>query len=192
MSFSLIALVYSALCRATSVTPPSFSELVDEAQVIARGTVTSVSSRWVESSRGPLIKTFVTVAVEKRLKGEAPDTLTLELLGGTVGSDKLHVSGMPEFKPGDHEIVFVQGNGVQFCPLVRFGHGRYHVRSDDATNRHYVARNDDTPLTSTTEIQTPVEDHDHGVPKRMRSAAAALTPEDFETEIRSEVARHSR
>jgi hypothetical protein len=137
-----------------------------------------------------MIKTFVTFSVEKRLKGNPADTVTLEFLGGTVGTDTLHVSGMPEFKVGDHEIVFVQGNGVQFCPLVRFGHGRYHVHTDAQTRRRYITRNDESPLSSVNEVQLPADEH--AIPGTRRgTSTTALTPEDFETEISGEVTHHA-
>lgn len=195
----LLALRYAcaAFCigvlgaRATSVVPPSFPELVAEAQVIARGTVTSVEARRVEGTNRPLIKTFVTFAVEERIKGNPADTLTLEFLGGTVGGDTLHVSGMPEFKVGESEILFVNGNGVQFCPLVRFMHGRYHVRTDNTAHRKFVARDDARPLHSVTDVQLPADDHD-STKAYAHSSADAMTPEQFETEIKAEIARHAR
>lgn len=189
-AFSLVALFGSGFAQATSVTPPSFPELVGEAQMIARGTVTGTEARWVEGAQGRTIKTFVTFAVEKVLKGNPGRSVTLEFLGGTVGRDTLHVGGMPEFKVGQHEILFVQGNGVQFCPLVRFAHGRYHVHTEAKSQREYVTRNDETPLTSTADVAAPVDDHGA---RAFASSAPALTPNDFETEIAREVrAPHSQ
>jgi hypothetical protein len=190
--YSFVAALCTAVAGyATSVTPPSFSELVTEAQTIARGTVRSVESRWVETPRGRVIKTFVSFAVEKPLKGNPGDTVTLEFLGGSVGTDTLHVAGMPEFKVGEQEILFVQGNGVQFCPLVRFGHGRYHVHSDAKTHRRFVTRNDESPLRSTADVQEPAEDHHPGAASATTApdTTTALTPEAFETEIDHEVSR---
>lgn len=188
--FTVVTLLLSGgIARATSVVPPSFSELVSEAQVIARATVTDVSARWVDAPQGRVIKTFVTFAVEKRLKGEAADSLTLSFLGGTVGADRMHVSGMPEFAVGETEILFVQGNGVQFCPLVRFGHGRYHVRADAGTHRKVVTRNDDAPLTSTDDVHQDAEPHGNA---HRAALSAAMTSNTFESSIADEVARHSR
>ncbi len=158
--------------------------------MIARGTVTSVTSQWVASSAGPVIKTFVAFKVEKQLKGAAADALTLEFLGGTVGPDTMHVSGMPEFKVGDTEILFVTGNGVQLCPLVRMMHGRYRVRTDNASHRKYVARDDDQPLTSVDDVQLPMEDHH--TTQRARNPTDALTPDNFEAQVTTEVGRHGR
>jgi hypothetical protein len=182
--YSLALLCTALFARATSVTPPSFPQLVSEAQVIAQGTVTSIASRWVDGPQGRMINTFVDFAVEKTLKGTAPATLTLQFLGGTVGADTLHVGGMPEFKIGEQEILFVQNNGIQFCPLVRFGHGRYHVRTDAASHRQYVARNDNMPLTSTAEVQVP--ENDSGAAKH--DPANALSPDAFAAQVRAEIA----
>ena len=188
LRYSLIASAVVAAARATSVTPPSFPELVAEAQVIARGTVTGISSRWVDAPQGRTIKTFVDFAIEKTLKGTSSGTVTLEFLGGTVGADTLRVSGMPEFKVGDREILFVRGNGTQFCPLVRLMHGRYRVRTDAASHRDFVARDDDLPLTSPADVQQPEpEAAVRGTPKTMRSALP-LTPDEFESDITAEVA----
>ncbi len=189
--YSLIAaLAAGAAANATTVTPPSFAELVREAQTIARGTVTAIDARWVDVADRRVIKTFVTFAVEQPLKGTPPDVLTLVFLGGTVGTETLHVSGMPTFKTGDKDILFLSGNGVQFCPLVRLMHGRYRVRHDGSTQRDYVARDDDTPLASIDDVQLPPEDH--GGAKTMRSAVPGLTPDDFAARIASEVARNNR
>lgn len=183
----LAFLAVAAVAHATSVVPPSFPELVSEAQVIARGTVTSVSSRWVDGPKGRVIETFVDFAVEKALKGSPGATMTLQFLGGTVGQDSLRVAGMPQFKPGEHEILFVTGNGTQFCPLVRFGHGRYRVRTDASTRRQYVTRNDGAPLASVADVQAP-ERNAHA----MTAPQTAMTPDDFEAQIATEVARHGR
>lgn len=183
----LAFLAAAAVAHATSVVPPTFPQLVSEAQVIARGTVTSVSSRWIDGPKGRVIETFVGFTVEKALKGNPGPTMTLQFLGGTVGQDSLRVAGMPQFKVGQHEILFVTGNGTQFCPLVRFGHGRYRIRTDAATHRRYMTRNDGAPLNSVNDVQAP----ERGV-HAMTAPQTAMTPDDFEAQIATEVARHAR
>lgn len=179
-----------ASAHATSVMPPSFSELVAEADTIARGTVTAVDARWVDVDSRHVIKTYVTFAVEKALKGTPANVVTLEFLGGTVGPETLRVSGMPQFAVGDREILFISGNGVRFCPLVRMMHGRYRVRDDAATNRSYIARDDNTPLTSTDDVHLPVAEHASA--RTMASAASAMSRDDFENQVTAEIVRHGR
>jgi hypothetical protein len=180
---------FGALAHATSVTPPSFTQLVAESDTIIRGSVQSVSSAWVDGPQGHLIKTFVTFHVEKRLKGDVPDTLTLDFLGGTVGIDTLRVPGMPQFEVGATEVVFIHGNGVQFCPLVRMMHGRYRAQTDAPSRRRFVARDDGSPLATVDDVQLPMENR--GLLRAFRNPANAMSPESFETEIASEVSRQT-
>lgn len=192
----LMALAVAAVApalRATSVVPPSFPELVNDADAIYRGTVTSVAARRVErpDGAGSMIKTFVTVTIDRALKGPARSEVTLEFLGGTVGDESLVVQGMPKFSVGDREFVFVQKNGVQFCPLVAMMHGRYRMLRDAASAKEFVARDNRTPLTDTAEIGLPMT----ALPASVRAATAssaverALTPAAFEARITAELDR---
>jgi hypothetical protein len=189
LALALALLVIVPIGRAMSVIPPTFPELVAEAESIVRGEVTAISCAYVDTPGGERpIKTFVTFRVARTLKGTPPpaDTVTLIFLGGTVGTDSLEVSGMPKFKIGDREIVFVARNGKTFCPLIGAGHGRYRVLRDAATQRDYVARENRTPLESTDEIALPLEAPLAAA--RLKSAARALSPAAFEASVLSVVA----
>jgi hypothetical protein len=188
----LVLALAPLLGHATTVVPPSFAELVNEADAIYRGRVTAVEPRRVERPDGSnVIKTFVTVAVDKVLKGPDEKEVTLQFLGGTIGDERLAVSGMPSFNVGDREFVFVQKNGIQFCPLVALMHGRYRVLHDDAAGRDYVARDNRAPLTDVSEVELPM----NAVPATVRAAtdhaavSRALSPAAFEASIASEVQR---
>lgn len=191
--FVVLLFALASTAWATTVIPPSFAKLVGEADAIYRGRVTSVEARRVErrDGEGSVIKTFVTFAVERVLKGPERTEVTLEFLGGTVGDETMSVSGMPKFNLGAREIVFVQKNGVQFCPLVGLMHGRYRVLRDEATAREHIARDNGMPLTDTAEVELPIRTMPE--PVRAASAAAAvsraLTPEAFEASITAEVQR---
>lgn len=196
MRFCLLFLLLCGanLLRATTVQPPTFSELVDEADAIYRGRVTSVHPRHVATPDGSIvIKTFVTFVVESALKGSAREEVVLEFLGGTIGDESLDVGGMPHFQVGEREILFVQKNGVQFCPLVRLGHGRYRVERDPATNADYIARDNRIPLVATAEVALPLDDDARPTgPARaaaVRDPSAALRADDFVSQIRAELSR---
>jgi hypothetical protein len=195
LALLLLVLATGSLLRATTVVAPTFAELVSEADTIFRGKVTAVQARRVAATDagGPLIKTFVTFIVERVLKGTAPQEVTLEFLGGTVGADSLVVTGMPKFSPGAREIVFVQRNGVQFCPLVAMRHGRYRILRDEAAAREVMARDNGLPLTDPAEVLLPLD----GLPVPVRAAnassaaARALGPAEFEAAITAEAGRTS-
>lgn len=181
----LVALVAGVAARATSVVPPSFAELVGGAEAIYRGTVTAVQPRLVAMPDGSsMIETFVTLAVERTLKGTAQTSVTLELTGGTLNGETVEVSGMPHFTVGARELVFVTGNGTQFCPLVRMMHGRYRVAKDTA-GRDYIARDNGRPLNDTSEVSLPMEESSP-VAASASDTSHALTPAAFEAAIATE------
>jgi hypothetical protein len=192
--FLLLLALASAFvpARATSVIPPSFPELVAEAEAIYRGRVTDVQTRRATAPDGTaIIKTYVTFTIERTLKGPARRDVTLEFLGGTIGDESLVVTGMPKFSLGTTDYVFVQQNGVQYCPLVALGHGRYRLLRDTANTRDFIARDNGTPLTDLAEVELPFA----ALPAPLRAAAAAsaipraLTPATFEAGILAEVQR---
>lgn len=186
--FALVTLT-APLLRATSVVPPNFSELVDEADAIYRGHVTDVQSRRVAApDGGGVIKTFITVAVERVIKGSEVAETKLEFLGGTVGDETLEVGGMPHFAVGDRGIVFVQNNGTQFCPLVRMTHGRYRIERHQATGTDYIARDNRAPLKDVEDVARPMNDGPTAAAARTDSSGA-LSPEAFEARLDAQVRR---
>jgi hypothetical protein len=142
----------------------------------------------VETSQGRVIKTFVTLSVQRRLKGDAGAELTLQFLGGEIDGVNMQIAGMPKFVKGSTEIVFVAGNGVRFCPLIAMMHGRYRVLTEEVTAREYVARDDGIPMESENDVKLSQE-HDDAA-GRLGRISEALSPGAFEQKILAEVARH--
>lgn len=182
---SLFASVLTS--HAMSVIAPSFDELVNSADFVVRGVVTDIQYVASDTPQGQAIHTLVTFHVEHVLKGNPDPDVTLSFLGGKVGRHTLSVVGMPKFAVGEREIVFVARNGQVICPLVAAGHGRYRVRHDATSNRDFVARDNNAPLTSTAEIAQPLDEA--AGHRAALSPAAALTPDAFEQRV-SDVVRH--
>jgi hypothetical protein len=174
----LAALAASAgvAVRATTVIPPTFEELVARSQSVFVGQTIDVQSQWVSRSSGPAIVTVVTFKVIRALKGDMGGQTQLEFLGGRVGEDRLEVAGMPRFRVGDEDVLFVDERGRPMSPVVGFMHGRFRVLEDPATGRRSVARYNFEPLGSVTDIGAAV------APARIPSSRA-LTLAAFEDEI---------
>lgn len=126
----LLALALPA-ARATTVIPPTFDQLVTEAEVIFEGTVTGSRSEWTGEGSNRHIVTYVTFKVEDAIKGAPGGDYTIRMLGGTVDGQTMEVTDAPRFKAGDRDILFVKHNGTQFIPLVGIMHGRFHVLADE-------------------------------------------------------------
>jgi hypothetical protein len=146
-SLLVIAAIFAGVASlsATTVIPPTFEQLVDQAQVIFQGTVTKVNSEWIGEGAERHIATFVTFEVKDALKGAPGKSYTMRQFGGTVDGETMEIGDAPAFKVGDEDILFVENNGSQVIPLVGIMHGRFHVRKDDA-GREVVTTNQDRPL----------------------------------------------
>jgi len=144
-------LIMAGAALATTVIPPSFDDLVGQAEMIFQGTVTGVRSEWTGEGAQRHITSYVTVKVEETIKGNPGASVTLQMLGGTVGAETMEVADAPKFKVGDRDILFVENNGTQFIPLVGIMHGRFRVKKDEA-GRDAVCTNEGSPLSDVTQL----------------------------------------
>ncbi len=181
----LLLLTAIPALRAMSVIPPTFAELVAEANAIVRARVVSIQPYLDRTALGEVVRTRVTFEVETTLKGRHEGGLTLEFLGGEVDGRGLRVPGMPTFAPGATEVLFVTQQGAGLCPLVAAGHGRYRVLTDRASGREFIARNDATPLASEHDVQLPFSN----AAALVRPGAAGLSPTVFSARILAELER---
>lgn len=172
---------------ATTVRAPEFTDLVNQSDCIVRAVVKSVSSEYAQPGSRKII-TKVELDVREVIAGKPPQPLVLQLLGGRVGAEEMRVEGVPQFKAGDEDILFVQGNGKQVCPLVAIMHGRYPILREAVTGREYMARSNQVPLQDTSEVVRPLaEGGATGIQARMKNATQALTPAEFAERIRAAV-----
>jgi hypothetical protein len=163
--------------QATTVIPPTFDELVAQAEVIFQGDVTDVKSQWVGEGAQRHIVSYVTFKVEDALKGTPGQSYTIRMLGGTVDGETMGVSDAPKFKVGDKDILFVQNNGSQFVPLVGIMHGRFHVKRDQA-GQEVVSNNEDEPVKNVARL---------GGAEAADGPEANLTAADFKAAVKSKL-----
>jgi hypothetical protein len=174
--FLTAGLALASLCTAlaTTVLPPSFDELVGEAEIIFQGTVTRVHSQWIGEGAQRHIVSYVTFKVEEALKGDPGKETTLRMFGGTVDGQTMQVSDAPRFAIGDRDVLFVEHNGSQFIPLVGIMHGRYRVKKDE-NGRDLILTNKDVPLHSLAEMGK----------EESAGAAPPMTAEQFKQAVQA-------
>ena len=147
---ALLIVVHSV--TATSVLEPTLDELVSRAEQIFVGRVVAVRSNVVTSRVGRSIVTDVTFAIERTLKGSTYAERSLEFLGGTVGDETLRVAGMPMFRVGDRDVLFVSEAGRPVSPIVGFMYGRFRITRDAGRGVDVVRTHDGRPLTTLADI----------------------------------------
>ena len=191
----LSSLVAALLCNAASalsVQIPSFTELVGQADLIAKTEVADVRCQWQNTKDGKVITTTVTFKVLEAIKGTSAPQFEFTQLGGQVGSDGMHIAGLPEWHKGERDILFVAGNGKVVCPLVGITHGRYWVVKESGVE--YVAKCDGAALADVSDVSSPVAESKHNVviPRALKVAGpndSPLTVADFTGAVRAEIGR---
>src|SRR5947209_5138440 len=167
--------------RATTVIPPTFDELVNQAEMIFEGTVTGLRSEWVGAGSERRIMTYVSFKVEDSIKGALGAEYTIQMLGGTVDGHTMEVTDAPRFKVGDRDILFVEHNGTQFIPLVGIMHGRFHVQSDE--NGEKVAKDNGALVADVAKL---------GQDEKAATAGKALSKMEFKAAIRQKMAEKAK
>jgi hypothetical protein len=177
---SLLPLAFVAVASvrmtATTVIPPTFEQLVKQAELIFQGTATDVRSVWEGEGGQRHIETYITFKVEDNVKGQAGDSYTIRMLGGTVGDETMEVTDAPKFKVGDQEILFVEHNFDQFIPLVGIQHGRFHVQRDEQAGRDIVVNGEGEPVQDLTKL---------GHEEESVSASEAISPEQLKSAVKN-------
>jgi hypothetical protein len=175
LPLTLIALAFTAI-TATTVIPPTFDQLVRQAELIFQGTVTDARSVWEGEGGQRHIETYVTFKVDDNVKGDAGASYTIRMLGGTVGDETMEISDAPKFNVGDRDVLFVEHNYQQFVPLVGIDHGRFHIQRDDATGSDIVVTGEGDPVKDLTKL---------GHEEQSTSGAPAMSPEQLKSAIKS-------
>jgi hypothetical protein len=163
---------------ATTVIPPTFDQLVQQAEVIFQGTVTNVRSVWEGEGAQRHIDTYVTFQVQESMKGNAGVSYTIRMLGGTVGDETMEVTDTPKFNVGDRDILFVEHNNEQFVPLVGIKHGRFRVQHDEQSGRDVVLNGEGEPVRDLTKL---------GREEESISAAEAISPADLKSAVQKQL-----
>lgn len=151
----------------------AFEEKVENASTIVVGRLVGQQSRWDAANRN--ILTYSTFRIEKTLKGNPAQELTIVTPGGTVGTTAQEFIGVPRFRDGEEHVLFVRQ--AQAGPTVAFlEQGDYRVEKNDRGDRMV------TPAVSTTVLV----DTGRGT---AASPEQPRTLRDFEGAVRDSVRR---
>jgi hypothetical protein len=167
-----------ATAQATTVIPPTFDQLVDEAEMIFEGTVKETKSEWTGAGADRHIVTYVTFKIEDPIKGALGADYTIRMFGGTVDGHTIEATDTPKFKIGDRDILFVEKNGTQFIPLVGIMHGRFRVQQDEVNAPESVAKDNGARVSDLAKL---------GTDEKAASSGKALSKAEFKTAIRQKL-----
>ncbi len=132
----------------TTVLHQSFSDLVQKAETIAVGTVSTIHAEWDAAREIPYtLVTFTDLDIRKGNPHQS--TLTLQFVGGPAPDGAiLQIAGVPEFHLGDRVVIFAVGNYHRAVPLVGFWQGTYRVVFDAERDEDVLYTHAMQPLTA--------------------------------------------
>lgn len=136
-----ILFVWTEAADATTVAKMPFDQLVKQAGSIVDCTVVSQESRRGDDD---VIRTYITLKIHEWIIGtDNAETLTIRLLGGTVGGESVNVDDMPDLSVGKRYILFLRQGHKGICPIFGWRQGCFHVGNDADLTESRVTTNED-------------------------------------------------
>lgn len=189
IGFAGVAFLAGGRGQATTVLHQAFPDLVQKAETIVVGTVSTIHTEWDAARETPYtLVTFTDLDVRKG--NPHPTALTLQFVGGPApDSTVLQIAGVPEFHLGDRLVLFVAGNRHYAVPLVGLWQGVYRVVFDQDRATETVYTHAMQPVTT---LPTDSGGLQHDEPKEefqamQQSSAPAMTLDAFLDRIAEEV-----
>src|SRR5437773_7388530 len=108
LALATVALLSVPAARATLATAATFDEKVENAAAIVFGKCIKTESRMDPTGRW--ILTFSTFEISKTIKGAAVPQITVVTPGGQVGSIHQDSIGIPQFRAGEENVIFVKNS----------------------------------------------------------------------------------
>ncbi len=142
----VVLLLGATSALSTTIAPLSFEQIVARAETIFLGEVVSRRSDWEAGPAGKSIITTVTFKVHRVLKGPPAVERQLTFLGGTIGTLEMSVAGVPQFRVGDRDVLFVTADTHAVSPIAGFSQGRFRLVGDGDVSRAEMRTHDGRPL----------------------------------------------
>jgi hypothetical protein len=106
VSGALVGLVLALPVGATTLVRMTLTQLAQASSTIVEGHVVAQTTR--ANQNHTRIFTYTTIQLDKALKGQPPETITIEQPGGTVGNFHVHVPGTAYLRPQMQYVLFLE------------------------------------------------------------------------------------
>lgn len=139
----ILFLASSINIYATIMKEASITRMTKDSDLVIIGKVESVDCRWVEG--GKMIHTFVTISIEKVIKGvNGIKSVVVEVSGGTIDNLTAMTMGEAKFHQGEAVLLFLVKNKIPTVTtyfVVALCQGKFRILSKDNDNRNLLERN---------------------------------------------------
>lgn len=120
-TFVLFAAIicFAATLMATTIVPMSLEKLTVSSTDVVEARAIDARSAW--DADGKIIYTYTRFAVQRTLKGTAPNVITVKQMGGHADGYTQKVSGVRHWQPGEEAVLFLQPSTMNDGTLIVTG-----------------------------------------------------------------------
>jgi hypothetical protein len=136
LACGMLAMVTAATAGATTLERMSLEKIAAAAPVIVRA---RFSENSVVRDEGE-IWTLTSFDVEETWRGDPPARITVRLLGGSLGDITSHVSGVPQFLPGEDVVLFLQPTARGDFSVVSWEQGTFRIHRQEPGAQAFVTQ----------------------------------------------------
>lgn len=122
--------------RGATIERLSLARMAQAAPLIVRARCARTSVGWDMGE----IWTFTLFDVEDMWRGKASPQITVRLLGGRVGNITSHVSGVPQFRPGDDVVLFLEPTQRGDFSVVSWEQGTFRIQHNTSGEQGLVTQ----------------------------------------------------
>jgi hypothetical protein len=106
LSMFVLTATLTATLSATTLVPVSVERLTQVSTHVLEGRAQSTWSAW--NQQHSMIYTYTRFTVGRTLKGQAPATVVVKQLGGTVGNTRQRVAGVRYWQAAEEAVLFLR------------------------------------------------------------------------------------
>jgi len=161
--------VLAVVANSTTLAHMSLEELAHHATAIARVRCTGTQSKWQDGE----IWTETRFQVVEQTKGILPATVTVQMIGGTVGHLTSHVEGVPTFRAGEEAYLFLWTREGEPYRVLAWSQGTFRI-----------ARNPRTGAETVTQDSAAASLFDPGTKQFRHGGIRSLPVEAFQSKLR--------
>jgi len=138
MFFICFSVINCSKSYATREIQSSTLQIAEKSDYIVVARCTSSESKWDEQKA--FIFTYTTFSIDEYIKGNGiGEEITLRIIGGQVGDQKLKTPHIPEFNEGEEVILFLAPkNKFGYHNLISMMNGVLRIHTDKTTGEEII------------------------------------------------------
>lgn len=176
----LALLLMAAPASASTVLELDLDELVSASNQIVVGKVADLDARVEADGR---VYSYIRIQVAETLKGEHQREVVIRQIGGRTEELATIVPGMPDFKPDEEVLVFLEHVTRHRIPVVTgMAQGKFHIAiGPDNRTRYAVPQLGDMNLVKPQRTAPPVPDDQS--PIKLEGTLRRVRPNELHTSV---------